>query len=334
MAKSTRSGTIIPFPTSGMPDKFPSSAEAGSEEESLRLLEETIDQMVEDFTIAEEAMTLALIYLDSMFARKNSRQPFKTTTGFRYGTLAKLQAQGLIDVNTKKNTITVTEDGLVMARQTAHCLATLYGQSLEIARKPVPTFTFLLDLDLDGRPCTRLMRVPHDLTFKEFHEVIQDAFGWMDYHLYDFRLTHNKQKVVISDPSRDAVDGMFSWLKKPDDDRVDAGALTLEEVFPRTRSAKYCYDYGDSWEVAITYKGSGTHDHDVSFFCEGGEGDAPPEDVGGIGGFERFLSIIANPKDPEYNEMVEWGESQGYHHFHVDELNAVLLEGMVSIYGV
>ena len=37
-----------------------------------------------------------------------------------------------------------------------------------------------------------------------------------------------------------------------------------------------------------------------------GEGDSPPEDVGGAGGFADFLEIISNPKHEEYREMSKW----------------------------
>jgi len=35
---------------------------------------------------------------------------------------------------------------------------------------------------------------------------------------------------------------------------------------------------------------------------------APPEDVGGIGGFLNFREIMLNPSHPEYMEMKEWAK--------------------------
>jgi hypothetical protein len=32
----------------------------------------------------------------------------------------------------------------------------------------------------------------------------------------------------------------------------------------------------------------------------------PPEDVGGKSGYENFLGIISDPKDPIYHEMLTW----------------------------
>ena len=46
-----------------------------------------------------------------------------------------------------------------------------------------------------------------------------------------------------------------------------------------------------------------------------GAGDAPPEDVGGVYGFERFLDTLGNPEDEEHDGMVEWAEDQMWDRF-------------------
>jgi hypothetical protein len=44
--------------------------------------------------------------------------------------------------------------------------------------------------------------------------------------------------------------------------------------------------------------------------CVAGERARPPEDVGGVSGYEGFLEIIADRDDPEYAETIRW--SGGY----------------------
>ena len=65
-------------------------------------------------------------------------------------------------------------------------------------------------------------------------------------------------------------------------------------------SIRYCYDFGYGWQHDIILE-------DIMFDCDKnhpicieGVGDAPPEDVGGILGYEEFLEIMANTKHPEY----------------------------------
>ena len=40
--------------------------------------------------------------------------------------------------------------------------------------------------------------------------------------------------------------------------------------------------------------------------CVTGARRCPPEDCGGVHGFEEFLATIANPRHPEHASMMEW----------------------------
>ena len=40
-----------------------------------------------------------------------------------------------------------------------------------------------------------------------------------------------------------------------------------------------------------------------------GEGNTPPENVGGIPGYEEFLEIMADPNHIEYENMQRWSQS-------------------------
>jgi hypothetical protein len=37
-----------------------------------------------------------------------------------------------------------------------------------------------------------------------------------------------------------------------------------------------------------------------------GAGAAPPEDVGGVSGYEEFLAALSDPKNPEHDTYLEW----------------------------
>ena len=72
------------------------------------------------------------------------------------------------------------------------------------------------------------------------------------------------------------------------------------------------YDFGDFWhhyieteEILKDYKSN------KPTLLEG-EGKAPPEDVGGPGGFSEFMGIISNPDYEDYETMQEWAESQRF----------------------
>ena len=40
--------------------------------------------------------------------------------------------------------------------------------------------------------------------------------------------------------------------------------------------------------------------------CLGGERRCPPEDVGGVPGYEEFLAVIFDPTHEDYEQFVRW----------------------------
>jgi hypothetical protein len=40
--------------------------------------------------------------------------------------------------------------------------------------------------------------------------------------------------------------------------------------------------------------------------CLAGKRACPPEDCGGVPGYERMLEILATPEDEEYEDILEW----------------------------
>jgi hypothetical protein len=51
-------------------------------------------------------------------------------------------------------------------------------------------------------PIWRLVRVPDDYTLHQLHRVFQLLFGWLDYHLYDFRI--GERRFEAPDPEAEA----------------------------------------------------------------------------------------------------------------------------------
>lgn len=68
----------------------------------------------------------------------------------------------------------------------------------------------------------------------------------------------------------------------------------------------YLYDFGDSWDHLIEFEGEHGKESAKYPICLAGERVCPPEDVGGISGYENFLSIIKNPKHKEHQALLEW----------------------------
>jgi len=146
-------------------------------------------------------------------------------------------------------------------------------------------------------PVWRKVLVPKNFTFHDFHRVIQAAFGWQDYHLYQFSSQGWDSYPVIAIPSDD------DW-EKPD---MNSEKTKLSKIFTEEKQTySYIYDFGDNWEHKITLEKITDDNSSKTASCIGGKGACPPEDCGGTWGYGSFLDVISNPEDPEHDGMLEW----------------------------
>lgn len=140
-------------------------------------------------------------------------------------------------------------------------------------------------------PIWRRVAVPGAWALNKLHRVVQESFRWHDSHLHQFE-----------------VAGDYYGIPHPDDDVSvkDERKVALETLFPRAKATfMYLYDFGDSWEHEILIE-SITAGAAPSATCLAGKRAGPPEDVGGVWGYESFLEVIADPKHPEHDEMLDW----------------------------
>ncbi len=121
-------------------------------------------------------------------------------------------------------------------------------------------------------PIWRRVEVNKDLTFWEFHRVIQEAMGWEDDHLHEFRAAN---RVVGMPGLEDELFGREPAL--PED------TTTLGELLIRQRKFRYWYDFGDDWWHTITIETRLPPDPAAPrAVLVAGEGACPPEDCGGL----------------------------------------------------
>src|SRR5699024_2902744 len=85
--------------------------------------------------------------------------------------------------------------------------------------------------------------------------------------------------------------------------------VVLEEVFPIYDEVSYVYDFGDHWEHSITLEKIIKSDVFEATYVNG-DGERPPEDVGGSWGFEEYIRIIADENDSRHHDMKIWAEEQ------------------------
>jgi hypothetical protein len=173
-------------------------------------------------------------------------------------------------------------------------------------------------------PIWRRLQVPGSLTFGQLHGVLQTAFGWLDYHLY--RFAFDGLVVVEEDPDFSASELWGDGVSEVDPARTAIGSL-----FKSHDRCVYEYDFGDSWDHEIVVERSLKRNESSGLpLCLAGARHRPPEDVGGVGGYEGFLASILDKTDPERDENLAWAkkDTRGRlfdpEYFHLDEVNARL----------
>ncbi|MCF8002225.1 MAG: plasmid pRiA4b ORF-3 family protein [Halanaerobiales bacterium] len=101
-------------------------------------------------------------------------------------------------------------------------------------------------------------------------------------------------------------------------------SIKIDKYLKKYGELKYTYDYGDNWQFLITLeKIVENYSHGYPTLVAGKE-TAPPEDVGGLGGYYNFLEIYQDPEHSKHEQMKTWAESQGYKEFDKDRINRSL----------
>jgi hypothetical protein len=180
-----------------------------------------------------------------------------------------------------------------------------------------PIYRLKVTLRGSRPPIWRRFLVPGGITLKRLHDSLQAVMGWYDGHLHQFQCGG---KLFGTSDREFGIS------------RISETKTTVDQLLRRPKDRLlYEYDFGDGWE----------HDVILEAILPPGRGDrypivvaghraCPPEDVGGIPGYEYFLEILANPKHPEYQEMVDWaGDRFDPEHFDLQETNLAIHGGWV-----
>lgn len=157
--------------------------------------------------------------------------------------------------------------------------------------RPVPTEVcgYRMRLDLHGAspPVWRRLELPGDLTLPRLHDVIQAAMGWHDSHLHRFR-TGNDHRSPYFITGFDLDEGDDGLLE--DDIRLD------QVVAAEGDQLWYEYDFGDGWDHVLRVEAV-LEEAPATVRCTGGRMACPPEDCGGLGGYEELAAWVRSGYD-------------------------------------
>lgn len=142
-------------------------------------------------------------------------------------------------------------------------------------------------------PIWRRIVVPGQVTLFNVHRMLQVAMGWENYHLHQF---------IVGTTFYGEPDPEFGYEMK-DDRRTRLRSITRQEGY----SFLYEYDFGDSWRHILTIETIQPWTQKrMAPRCLAGARACPPEDCGGVSGYEHLLEALRNPRHREHREIRTW----------------------------
>jgi yecA family protein len=163
-------------------------------------------------------------------------------------------------------------------------------------------------------PIWRRILVPGNTSLEKLHHIIQICMGWDNCHLHQF-----------------LIDGTCYSL--PDEDDImrtsrpkNEAAFSLHDLGDKIQPRfQYIYDFGDNWLHQIEVEKTVSPEKGKPYpQLVAGRRSCPPEDSGGLPGYQELLAILDNPEDYRYEEMTDWaGEDFDPAGFGKDEIATI-----------
>lgn len=184
------------------------------------------------------------------------------------------------------------------------------------ATKQPPVYQLKVTLTGTKPPIWRRFLVPANILLSQLHSVLQIVMGWEDCHLHQF----DCKQTLYGIPDEESH-GLFDMNVRNEKE------YRLSELLQKEKeSLVYDYDFGDGWSHKVVLEKLLSPDKSLKRpLCLKGKGACPPEDCGGIWGYQDLLEILSDPSHPESEEMLEWiGRDFDPAVFNPDAVNAML----------
>lgn len=153
----------------------------------------------------------------------------------------------------------------------------------------------------------REVQIPSHFTLRFLHEIFQAVFSWENFHRHFFKNLAGEH------------------FQNEDE-------ISLKDAFSSDSIILYVYDFGNAWTLRVEKIKENKEDQTQRYpICIGGKRKAPPEDSGGIVGYQMALEILSKKDTKEALLLYDWyGERFDPEDFDSDEVNE-LLKGLQFI---
>lgn len=182
-------------------------------------------------------------------------------------------------------------------------------------------YQFKVVLQNSKPPIWRRIQVPESYSFWDLHAAIQDAMGWDDSHLHSFIIHQDRKQPLPTDvhigiPSDNDFEKILPSWETP-----------IKRYYTKEgQQALYWYDFGDDWKHTVILEKILPFENGAKYpKCLAGKRACPPDDCGGVWGYEDMIEIMKSKKGSRYKELAEWlglekGEEFDSETFNPDEV--------------
>lgn len=154
----------------------------------------------------------------------------------------------------------------------------------------------------------REFEVLSNVDFYDLHMILQGVMGWYNCHLHEFKIGDKRLAQMDEFCNPDLVE--------------DETSFVLSDLLKEKIKFTYVYDFGDDWNHILSVKKVYPLDPQKKYpICIGGLRACPPEDCGGIIGYDDYFEIIKKPKSANNKEILDWFGNWDPEEFDLDEAN-------------
>ncbi|HOP03144.1 MAG TPA: plasmid pRiA4b ORF-3 family protein [Tenuifilaceae bacterium] len=151
-------------------------------------------------------------------------------------------------------------------------------------------------------PCIyRVFWIPSSFTLTLLHETFQALFTWENFHRHFFK---NEDNTIIN-----------KELER-----------TLKDIFENNSKITYVYDLGNAWTLDVELVKQWDEENEKKYpICVGGSRKSPPEDSGGIVGYQMAIELLETNESRDVFLLYDWyGEDYNPEEFSIAEINSRL----------
>lgn len=180
-----------------------------------------------------------------------------------------------------------------------------------MAKNPIQSYQIKVTLRGTHPPIWRRILVPGNTTLLKLHDILQIVMGWENAHLHMFKIPG-----LVYD---DLMNDVYGDISTAD----EASCKLRQLIHSAGQQFSYEYDFGDSWAHRLVVEKILLGQERLRYpICLKGKRACPPEDVGGVWGYENFLKAIQDLEHEEHEDYLNWiGGEFDPEAFNVDEVN-------------